>query len=244
VQRPTAARRLAAAAIDRRVAIGGFSLSAIGLLCTVAFAHAPRPDIRVTAPAARAGDPDAARDLVALVRAGERGRWIVRYDFTRRIADGRVLRQRGAEGRSGGWHVAITGTAMTIDHGDESSSCDLVGAEYGCRKEPRRGALPESRVVQVVVDTGAYTVVRQPDTTIAGTRARCFRMRATGQGSLPDFGAQTDRCLSAVGIPLRLVVVRPPGIVEEHVATAVAPGAMAKQVKDLALAQEAAGSRR
>jgi hypothetical protein len=244
VQRPTAARRLAAAAIDRRVAIGGLSLAAVGLLCTVAFARAPRPDIPVAAPAAPAGDPAAARDLVALMRVGERGRWIVHYDFTRRITDGRVLRQRGEEGRSGGWHVVVTGTAMIIEHGRESSSCDLVGAEYGCRQGPRRRTLPESTVVQVVVDTGSYTVVRRPDTTIAGMRARCFRMRATGQGSLPDFGAQTDRCLSAAGIPLRLVVVRPQRIVEEHVATSVAPGATTKQVKALALAQESVGSRR
>jgi hypothetical protein len=244
VQRPTAARRLAAAAIDRRVAIGGFSLAAIGLLCTVAFARAPRPDVRVAVPAGPAGDRAAARDLVALMRAGERGRWIVRDDFTRRIADGRVLRQPGAEGRSGGWHVVITGTAMTVEHGEESSSCDLVGAEYGCRQDASGRSLPESTVVQVVVDTGSYTVVRRPDTTIAGVRARCFRMRGTGQGSLPDFGAQTDRCLSDDGIPLRLVVVRPPGIVEEHLATAVAAGATTRQVKALALARETPSTRR
>jgi hypothetical protein len=244
VQRLTAARRLAAAAIDRRVAIGAFSLAAIGLLCTVAFARAPLPDVRVAEPVVPAGDPAAARDLVALMQAGERGRWIVHYDFTRRITDGRVLRQQGAEGRSGGWHVVITGTAMTVEHGEESSSCDLVGAEYGCRQQPRGRTLPESSVVQVVVDTGAYTVVRRPDATIAGMRARCFRMRATGQGSLPDFGAQTDRCLGGGGIPLRRVVVRPPGIAEEQLATSVTPGATTKQVKALALAQEGVGARR
>ncbi len=89
----------------------GFSLVAIGLVFAAAFARAPLPDTHAPALAIPANDPAAARDLVALMRAGERGRWIVGYDFTRRRPDGRVLRQQGTEGRSDGWHVVITGTA-------------------------------------------------------------------------------------------------------------------------------------
>jgi len=244
VQRPSAARRLAAGAVDRRVAIGGFSLVAIGLVCVVAFARAPLPAVRAHGPVTPANDPAAARELVALMRAGERGRWIVQNDFTRSLTDGRELRQRGEEGRSGGWHVIITGTAMTIEHGEESSSCDLVGAEYGCRKDPGGRVLPESTVVRVVVDSGAYNVERLPDMTIAGVQAHCFRMSATGQGSLPDYGARTDRCLSDDGVPLRLVVVRPTSVVEEHLATSLTLRATTKQVKALALAQETVGSQR
>ena len=189
-------------------------------------------------------DPAATRDLVALMRAGERGRWIVRYDFTRTNRDGRVLRQAGEEGRSGAWHVVITGTAMTLEHGRASSACDLIGDTYGCRETPGGRALPESTVVRVVVAAGAYDVTRRPDTTIAGIRARCFRMRATGGGSLPDFGVETDRCLTREGIPLRLVVVRPPGQVEEHIATSLRREATPKQVRALALARETASGQR
>ena len=89
-------------------------------------------------------------------------------------------------------------------------------------------------MVRVAVATGAYDVVRSPDTRIAGLRGRCFRMRATGEGSLPDFGVETDRCFSDAGIPLRLFVVRPPGNVNEQVATAVQPRATPAQIEALA----------
>jgi len=220
-----------------------FSLVAIGLVFAAAFARAPLPDTHASALAIPANDPAAARALVALMRAGERGRWIVEYDFTRRTPDGRVLRRLGAEGRSDTWHVVITGTAMSIEHGDETSSCDLVGAEYGCRKTPPRRTLPESTVVRVVVDAGAYNVVRRPDTTIAGIQALCFRMLATGQGSLPDFGVQTDRCLSREGIPLQLTVLRPPGDMQGQLTTSVRRSTTPQQIKTLALAQESGGGR-
>ena len=92
MQRPSAARRLGAGAVDRPVATGAFLLMAIVVMCAAAFATAPLP-------AVVARDPAAARDLVALMRSGERGGWIVTYDFTRTLANGRVLRQRGTEGR-------------------------------------------------------------------------------------------------------------------------------------------------
>jgi len=227
VQRPFAARRLGAGAVDRRVATGSFLLVAIVMVCTVAFTHAPLPAIVVR-------DPVAARDLVSLMRAGERSGWIVTYDFNRTLAGGRTLSQRGAEGRSSSWHVVILGTAMTVERGGRTFTCAIVSGRSGCRKTSDRAALPESEVVRVAVATGAYDVVRTPDTTIAGVGARCFRMRATGQGSLPDFGVETDRCFSDEGIPLRVFVVRPPGTINEQVATAVRRRATPAQVKTLA----------
>ncbi len=240
MQRLSAARRLGAGAVDRQVAVGVFSLVAIGLVCAAAFARAPLPELAGSARQLPVRDPAAARDLEALLRAGERGRWIVQYDYTRIIGRGRPLRLRGEEGRSGAWHVVISGTAMTLEHGDASSACDLIGNEYGCKTTPGGRALPESEVVRVVVAAGAYDVVRRPDTTIAGVGARCFRMRATGQGSLPDFGVQTDRCLSRDGIPLRWVVARPPATLEAQLATSVRRNATPTEVKAMALARERA----
>jgi hypothetical protein len=227
VQRPFAARRLGAGAVDRYVATGSFLVASIVIVGAVAFTHAPVPAIVVR-------DAAAARDLVALMHSGERGQWIVTYDFTRTLADGRILRQRGDEGRSSSWHVVVLGPAMTIERGGRTFVCAVVGGHSGCRKTSDGAALSESAVVRVAVATGAYDVVRKPDTTIAGLRARCFRMRATGEGSLPDFGVETDRCLSDDGIPLRLFVVRPPGDVNEQVATAVRRRATPAQVKTLA----------
>jgi hypothetical protein len=226
VLRLSAARRPEAGAADRQVAAGGLLLGAIALLCAVGFTNAPLPEILVR-------DPAAARDLVALMHSGEQGRWIVKYDFTRTLADGRVLRQRGNEGRSASWHVVSQGTAMTIERGDLTYTCTRLGHGFGCTKTADHAALPESEVVRVAVAAGAYDVVRTQDATIAGIRARCFRMRATGQGSLPDFGVETDRCLSDEGVPLRLFVVRPPGSVNEQVATNVRRRATPAQVKAL-----------
>jgi hypothetical protein len=239
VLRLSAARRPEAGAVDRQVAVGGLLLAAIALLCAVGFTNAPLPEVLVR-------DPAAARDLVSLMRSGERGRWIVQYDFTRTLADGRVLRQHGNEGRSASWHVVSQGTAMTIERGNLTYTCARLGARSGCSKTADHAALPESEVVRVAVGAGAYDVVRTRDATIAGIRARCFRMRATGQGSLPDFGVETDRCLSDEGVPLRLFVVRPPGNVNEQVATRVRRRATTAQVEALTASfagEPAAGQR-
>jgi hypothetical protein len=214
LHRPFVARRHQAGAVDRRIAAGGLSLTTIVLLGTVAFSRAPLPEVRVR-------DPAAARDLVTLMRVGERGGWIATYNFTRTLADGKVLRQRVAEGRAGGLHVVISGTSMTIEQGDRSYTCANTGGRSGCLKSDGGTGLPFSEVLRVAVATGAYDVVRQPDKTIAGVRGRCFRVRATGSGGLPDLGVQTAWCMSADGIPLQSVLVRPPGIVDEQVATRV-----------------------
>ena len=47
MQRPSAARRLRAGALDRQVAVGGLLLSALLVLGVVAFARAPLPEIYV-----------------------------------------------------------------------------------------------------------------------------------------------------------------------------------------------------
>ena len=227
MQRLSAARRLRAGAVDRRVAVGGFSLAAVVVLCAAAFARAPLPAIAVR-------DPAAARDLVALMRAGERSGWIASYDSTRTVANGMTMHQRSREGRSTTLHVVVSGTTMTIERRRRSYDCSLVGKRFGCEESTAGSTLPASEVLRVAVAIGAYDVVRQPDVTIAGLRARCFRVRATGHGSLPDLGVETDNCLTDAGISLRWVRVRPPGTVDERVATAVQSRATTRDVEALA----------
>jgi hypothetical protein len=227
VQRLSAARRLGAGAVDRQVAVGGFSLAAVVLLCAAAFARAPLPAIAVR-------DPAAARDLVALMRTGERSGWIASYDFTRTLADGRALRQSRREGRSTALHVVVSGTTMTIERRRRSYACTLVGTRYGCKESTVGVTLPASEVLRVAVAIGAYDVIRQPDATIAGLRARCFRVRATGHGGLPGLGVETDSCLTENGISLRRVLVSPPGNVDELIATAVQSRATTRDVEALA----------
>lgn len=227
MQRPFVARRHRAGAVDRRIAARGFSVAAVALVAAVAFSSAPLPAVRVR-------DPAAARNLVALMRAGEHGGWIVSYDYTRTLTDGKVLREGISEGRAESLHVLISGASMSIEQGARSYQCANTGARSGCLQSDGGTGLPQSEVMRVVVGTGAYDVVREPDETIAGLRARCFRVRATGHGGLPDLGVQTDRCLSASGVTLRMVRVRPPGIVEEQVATAVRLHATTHDVDALA----------
>lgn len=227
MQRLSAARRLRAGAVDRQVAIGALLLSAILVLSAVPFARAPLPEILVR-------DPAAARELVGLMRAGERGRWIVTFDSTRTLAGGQTRRQRVEEGRSSSLHVVISGTAMTIERGDRLYECDVVGDGSGCKESTDGAALPASEVLRVVVATGAYNVVRQPNMTVAGQRARCFRVRATGHGSLPHLGVEANYCFAADGISLLMRVVRPPGNVDEQVATSVRRRASVRDIEAMA----------
>jgi hypothetical protein len=102
-------------AFDRRLAAGLFSLAAAGVLLTAGFAAAP------TVPR-DARDATAARDLVALLRAGESRSWLITYDFTRTLANGSELRETMREGRSPTLHVLTAGSAMTIDSPTRSTS--------------------------------------------------------------------------------------------------------------------------
>src|SRR4051794_18389726 len=104
------------------MAAGAFSLVAVVVLCAAAIARAPD-----SSPAVAANDPAAARDLVALMRAGERGGWLARYQFTRTLANGRALRQPLTEARDGAArHVLVTGNAMSVERDDSAYECSLV----------------------------------------------------------------------------------------------------------------------
>ena len=227
VQRPSSERPRRARAVDRWIALGALAVVAVVLATTAAFSHAPLPEVDIR-------DPAAARDLVALMRLGERGHWIASYDFTRTLADGRVLRERMSEGRSSTLHVVITGSSMTIDRSNGSYDCEIVGKRAGCERTGVGATLPASEVLRVAVSLGAYNVVRLPDVTIAGLRARCFQVRGTGQGGLPELGVETDLCLAKDGIALKSAVVRPPADVDEEVATSVQPRVTSTAVDALA----------
>jgi hypothetical protein len=217
-------RRLA---LDRRVAALLFSLAAAVLLVTVAVAAAPslpRPQ----------PDAGAARDLVALMRAGEEQSWIATYDFTRTLADGRALGEIMREARNDDLHVLIAGSSMTIESPKRSYDCTLVEVRVGCRESDSTQVLPESEVLRVAVNAHAYGVSRLPDRAIAGERARCFRILPTGAGVLPDIGTETVVCLSDDGIALDERVVRTSGNTDRRVATAVERDVSTDQIRALA----------
>jgi hypothetical protein len=215
-------------AIDRRIAFVAVALAAIALVCTVGVAHSPAPTPVVNRP-----DPAAARELVALMRAGEGTSWLATYDFTRTLANGSELRQVMREGRTPSLHVLTSGSAMTVERGNQTYVCNLVEDRSSCDTTPGGRALPASEVLRVAVSAGAYAVRRLPEQVIAGQSSRCFRVFAVGPAALPDLGTDTDMCLFPDGVPSSQRIVRTTGAVDERVARSVNRGVSTSAVEAL-----------
>lgn len=209
------------------MAAGTFGLAAVAMLATLGFAGA-------SGPVANRADPAAARALLALMRAGERGSWSVTYDFTRTLAGGRTLRQSMQEARVPSLHVLRSGSVMTVEQGKRSFDCNLVEQRPACTESAAGTALAPSDVLRVAVSVGAYMVAADSGTTIAGERVRCFRVLTTGHGQLPDLGIETDLCLAANGVSLRQRVVRASGDVDERQARTVAAPVTSAAVRAVA----------
>jgi hypothetical protein len=212
---------------DRRVAAGAFGLAAVAVFATLGFAGS-------SGPVADRADPAAARELLTLMRAGERGSWSVTYDFTRTLAGGRTLRQSMQEARVSSLHVLRSGSVMTVEQGTRSFNCNLVARRPACTESAAGTALPPSEVLRVAVSVGAYTVAEDAGATIAGERARCFRVLAAGRGQLPDLGIEADLCLTANGVSLRQRIVRASGDTDERRARVVAAPVTRAAVRDVA----------
>jgi hypothetical protein len=213
-------------ALDRRIATLAVALAAVGLLVTVGVAAAPpvpRPE----------PDADAARELVALLRAGEQGSWMVTYDFERRLAGGRTLAVPMREARNEELHVLTAGTSMKFETPNRAYDCTLVDARAACHEVDRTRELPESEVLRVAVNTGVYGVSQLPNRTVAGEPARCFLILPTGPGTLPDIGTETAVCLSNDGIALDERVARATGTTDQRVATAVVRDVTDEQIRSV-----------
>jgi hypothetical protein len=204
------------------------TLGAIALVCTVGIARSPGP-----APVVNRPDPAAARELVALMRAGEGASWLATYDFTRTLANGSELRQVMREGRTPSLHVLYSGSAMTVERGNQTYVCNLVDDHSSCDATPGGRALPASEVLRVAVSVGAYAVHRLPGRVIAGQPAHCFRVFATGAATLPDLGSDTDTCLFTDGVPASQRIVRTTGAVDERVARSVRRGVRTSAIEAL-----------
>jgi len=214
-------------AFDRRLAAGLFSLAAIGVLVTAGLVSTPA--LPNPTP-----DPGAAREPVALMRAGEGKSWLITSDFTRTLRNGRRLRQTMQAGRSPQLHVLTAGSAMTIETPTRTYSCTLVDTGSACRETTTGRTLPESAVRRIAIAAGAYGVTREAGATIAGEHARCFRVLATGHGGLPAVGVETDVCLAPDGVTLTDRVVRATGDIDERTARGVRRDVSPADVEQLA----------
>ena len=214
-----APRRFRAGALDRRAAASAFALAAV-VLATVTML-APGTTVRRGSSARPVRDLAAARGVVALMRAGERGSWAAVFDFTRTLADGRVLHESMREARNPVMHVLLSGSSMTVERGPRRYECNLVQGRSACTQVGGGAVLAPSDVLRVAAATGAYDITRLPDGFFAGERARCFRVLETGRGFLLDLGSESDLCLADDGVPLSRRLVRGTGAVDERVARAV-----------------------
>jgi hypothetical protein len=195
-------------------------LAAVTLAIVTQLAPATTP-VRPASSARQARDPAAARDVVALVRAGERGSWSAVFDFTRTLAGGRVLHESMREARNPVMHVLRSTSSMTVQRAGRDYECNLVEGRWVCTHVGGGAVLPASAVLRVAVAAGAYDVTRLPDALIAGEHTRCFRVLTSGRGFLPDIGSESDLCLAADGVPMSSRLVRGSGDVDERVARVV-----------------------
>lgn len=185
---------------DRRVAAAGFLAAAAALAVTTALADPrPPPDGGTVR-----HDPAALAELTALLDAGDRGSWVVEYDYRRVLADGRATGARVTHARGDTVRITRDATSAEVVAGSARYHCTIVGEEVQCLASDPSGEEPLSRaeVVRTVVDLGAYAVTRLPGGTYAGEPARCFRVVAV-RGVLAALGAETVQCLAADGVPLR-----------------------------------------
>jgi len=167
------------------------------------------------------------------MRAGERGSWLVTYDFTRTLADGRTLHQTMQEARSGTLHALVSGSSMTFERGTRQFDCNVVDVRSECTQSATGSFLPAWAVLRVAVRVDAYGVSREPGMTIAGEHASCFRVATTGSRYLTDLGTESDVCLAGDGVSLRQRVVRSSGDVDERVARSVRRHAGTRAVEAL-----------
>ncbi len=155
-------------------------------------------------------DPAAALELFKLLRAGERSDYIVDFTFTRvRSSDGQRLTSSTTGARYGRALLTRGGGSLTVELPTLVYDCQRVERRSSCTKRPQSGSISPSEAVGVEILLGAYDAVRLGDATLAGERARCFRIRARSpRDEVPGLGRETVLCLAADGVPLRTRVVR------------------------------------
>jgi hypothetical protein len=203
--RPSTRRR------DRAVAATAAAVGIVALFVGAAVASAPVPEL------AR-NDPQARAQLLARMRAGEHATYVADYAVTR--SNGFSADELLAQNQR--FNVRRAGTSLIVDTATKSYDCELGSTTPSCQVTPRAQPLTLSRILSALTAVGVYDVVPTGSVNIAGETGACFRISARSpQHVLPDFGLQTDECLTRDGISLRLRTRSESNLVEEWVAQRV-----------------------
>ena len=152
-------------------------------------------------------DPGAARELVALMQAGEAQRYVADYEITRERADGATLPTTLTEAHSPRVQITRQDETLRIDLADTSYDCQRVNDEPTCFRVDGGFGIPQSEVLDAAIAAAPYDVLRRGSPTIAGEEAACFELTAQNPlRQLPDLGPRATFCLASDGIPLRTEV--------------------------------------
>jgi hypothetical protein len=147
-------------------------------------------------------DPGAERDLVALVRAGDRARYLVEFTSTRVVAGGATRTETVTEGQVPPRRVVAGASSATVDLDDRRVRCTATDVGVECLPEDTDpDGLPAWRVYETAFAEGLYAARRLGSRAIAGEAAQCFELVAV-DGVLPALGLVGERCLAADGVPL------------------------------------------
>jgi len=182
---------------DRRLA-----WFAVGLATVIFAVVAARND--ATPPEAARNDPAATRQMLKLMRAGERVDSIVDYAFTRTVPGvPGEYRATITEVKWGDARISRASDTLLIDLPGRAYDCERVEDTAECATKPPDTSLPQSQVFALATALGVYNVLPLPSRTIAGQPARCFAVKADEPGRiLPGLGHQTDVCLAPDGVVL------------------------------------------
>jgi hypothetical protein len=174
-------------------------------------------------PAPPGAGPDAgiaaADELLARWRLGETGSWRVDERYARTRPDGEALtwdlvvvrRPPDVLVVGGGLaHGVLDGRAVTCE----------VGPEPRCTEPARAVTYDPGAALDGALGPGGYEVAPAGTADVAGETADCYALTAGAGGGERPLGERAELCLTADGIPLR-VVVDHGGIVERREAVAV-----------------------
>ncbi|MGQ0825132.1 MAG: hypothetical protein ACT4OX_08940 [Actinomycetota bacterium] len=180
--------------VDRRVAFVCWLLAAAVVGTTAVVSESPGIPVR--------HDAAAFALLLERLEASTEGDWLVEYEITRRMSDGRSLAGVVTEARHEPYHVLREAEQATIDNGAETVTCLVLEEGLQCLQQEPVEAIPPHEVVRAAVsDAGAYVVTRQRGQRIAGEQTQCFRVFAA-RGYLAELGAETQYCFARDGVPL------------------------------------------
>jgi len=174
-----------------------------------------------------AADDRERAELVAVFEQGRRATWYAEFKFERRLRNGQNIATDESEVNRPPDHVAAGLGGIGGIRNGHRIACDNVNNQQVCAPNGPAASF-DADVAERVANLSAaleppnhwYRVERGAAQTIAGERARCYRLRRIVLVPAPPYGEQTVLCFGRDGVPLRVRTERIEGT-DDRVATVV-----------------------